>query len=78
MKDTDFTKLLTSCVKAAEKHFRLVTEVNDECRRRYGCSYSDLDVDELIDALDILGADKLTATEFDKAMKTSGAQRIDN
>lgn len=78
MKDTDFTKLLTSCVKAAEKHFRLVTEVNDECRRRYGCSYSDLDVDQLIDALDILGADKLTATEFDKAMKTCGAQRVDN
>lgn len=78
MKDPEFTRLLTSCAKAAEKHRHLMQLVADECDRRYGCSYSDVDADPLIDVLDLHGADKLTATEFDNVMKTHGAQRIDN
>lgn len=78
MKDADFTKLLTSCAKAAEKHRQLMASVAEECEQRYGCSYSDVDADTLIDILDLHGADKLTATEFDQVMKSHGAQRIDN
>lgn len=78
VKDTDFTKLLTSCAKAAEKHRQLMQQVSEECERRYGCNYSDIDADRLIDILGLHGADKLTATEFDESMKLHGASRIDN
>lgn len=77
MKDSEFSKLLTRCAKSAAAHFQLQDQVNTECQRRYGCSYSDRDADELIDVLDIQGADKLTASEFDKVMEFAGARRID-
>lgn len=78
MKDSDFTKLLTRCAQAARKHHALNLEVDQECKRRYGCSYSDIDADSLIDDLDMLGAEKLTASEFDQHMKNHGAKRIDS
>lgn len=75
MKDSEFTKLLTRCAKSAAKHFELMRQVNEECKSRYGCSYSDIDADSLIDTLDIAGCDTLTSDEFDAAMKFHGAKR---
>ena len=78
MKDSDFTKLLNRCSRAAEKHYQLMDQVNAECKRRYGCSYSDVDADLLIDQLDIHGgAEEITAESFDKQMQFCGKKRID-
>lgn len=78
MKDPDFTRLLTKCAKAAQKHHELMQSVAEECEARYGCHYSDLDADSLIDVLDLHGGEKFTAAEFGDIMKSYGAQRIDN
>lgn len=78
MKDPEFTKLLKQCAKAASAHHALMGLVAEECQRRYGCHYSDLDADDLIEALDLLGDESITASQFGKIMKTYGAQRIDN
>lgn len=76
MRDSEFTKLLTRCSKAAAKHYELMDLVNAECQRRYGCSYSDIDADQLIDVLDIHGGENITAQYFDEQMTLSGAYRI--
>lgn len=78
MKDSDFTKLLTRCSKAAAKHYYLMDQVNTECQKRYGCSYSDVDADQLIDQLDIHGSEEdVTAQYFDEQMQSCGKSRID-
>lgn len=77
MTNNDFTKLLTKAVKYAKEHFNLLSEVDEECKRRYGCSYSDIDCDMLIDILDINGAEKLTADEFHEMMLEAGATELE-
>lgn len=76
MNDSDFTKLLTRCANAASKHNMLLRLVDDECQKRYGCSYSDINADVLIDKLETIGAEKLTASEFDEEMRLYSSIKI--
>lgn len=82
MRDVEFTKLLNRLAKAQQKAFRLSQLVSDECINRHGVHYSEIDCDELIDTLDLTGADKITASEFDKAMEyakqVSGYKELTN
>lgn len=74
MNNNKFTALLTKTARAAFKHRTLMEEVNEECVKRYGIRYSDIDADSIIDALDILGAEKMTAKAFDEEMVFCGCK----
>jgi hypothetical protein len=52
MDDKKFQKLLDKAVDSAIKHRELMKLVGDECIERFGYHYSDLDIDNLIDAVD--------------------------
>ena len=67
MNNKKFSALLSQAANAAEKHRRLCDLVNDECMRRHGVIYSDVDADSIIDVLDVVGG-TITASEFDKIM----------
>ncbi len=57
----------------------LMDQVNTECQKRYGCSYSDVDADQAgLDQLDIHGGEAdVTAQYFDEQMQSCGKSRID-
>ena len=65
--------------KIQRKAHLLSNVIADECVRRYGCSYSDVDADGIIDTLDYLGSeDGYSLVEFDEPMTTNDkARRID-
>lgn len=75
MTNREFQSLLDRCAKAAEKHIRLIKEVEQECEARYGVSYSDVDADGIIDVLNYQGG-KITVKQFHKEMELHGAERI--
>jgi hypothetical protein len=76
MQDSQFTKLLTQTARAASRHHDLIAKVDNECQRRYGCSYSDVDADGIIDMLDYSGGSEFSASEFDEEMNRAGVQRV--
>lgn len=69
--NTDFQRKLTQTANAAEKHMRLLFEVGEMFKERYGAHYSDHDVDSIIDVLDQSGG-HLTVAEVDKLMSEKG------
>ncbi len=77
MEDKAFQKLLNDCAKAAGKHNDLCVKVNDECKRRYGVEYGEVDADGIIDVLNYYGADSFSLKEFEEAMELADQQRID-
>jgi hypothetical protein len=50
MKDTEFQKLITKTQNAANLHVKLLRELEEEYRRRFGSYPADLDDDWFIDS----------------------------
>lgn len=78
MNDKQFQILLDKTVKAAMKHRELMKLVGDECVSRFGYHYSDLDIDNLIDAVDhglgFITVDQVVK-DFDWVFKNRGLER---
>lgn len=68
--------LLKRACKAAEKHSEMSALITEAFEERYGKTHSDVDCDELIDALDYHGGPPPTVAECDEAMARCGAPRI--
>ena len=77
MNDMKFNKLLGVAARHAARAQEISKKVNDECLRRYGVMYSDVDADNIIDTLDYLGGFDFTVEEFHQDMTRCGAARID-
>lgn len=68
MDNKNFTKLLKRAAAAAVKHKNLCDEVNEECIKRHGVTYSEVDADGIIDVLDIDGGE-IDAVLFDAEIR---------
>jgi len=68
MNDSDFTKLLTQAVKAAQKHRGLMQRINKECVMRFGQPYRELSLNDTIELESTVGDGMLTAKRFVKAV----------
>lgn len=66
------TSLLTRASRLAAKAQEMQSVLTDAFHERYGVSYSDVDCDSLIDALDYQGQESLTLAEADKLMTEAG------
>ena len=74
--NTDFQRKLTQTSNAAEKHHRLLMEVGEMFKERYGVHYSDVDGDLMIDCLDHNGG-TITVEMCDKAMVELGYPKLE-
>lgn len=68
--------LLRRAARAAADHARLSGQVTDAFRDRYGVTHSDVDCDELIDALDYGTGPTPTLARCDELMKEAGAPKL--
>ncbi len=77
MSDRELQRLINKCAAANETFYFAQKALNAYCEQRYGAAPSDVDCDEIIDAL--LGGggagNKMTAKQFDNAMKASMERR---
>ena len=71
MTDVEFQELLTKACRAARAHARLNHKITDAFEARYGCTYSDVDADSLIESLDY-GSVTVTVAECDADMTLHG------
>lgn len=69
MDNKKFTQLLAKTVRAAFKHQQLLQQVNEECVKRYGVGYGEIDCDTIIDVMDYGGCEQYTAKQFDTATR---------
>ena len=76
MTDTEFNKLLGITARHTARAQELSVKVSNECIRRYGAHYSDVDACEIIDILDYLGGYDFSVKEFNHQMIAHGAKRI--
>jgi len=51
MTDKQFQRLIDRLVKINERHYRIETTFLEECKKRFGCSPSDISCDWIIDAV---------------------------
>ena len=66
------TKMLTRATKLAAKSMEMQSALTDAFNERYGATYSDVDCDFLIEALDYGGGVGLTLEEVDRRMAECG------
>jgi hypothetical protein len=66
------TRFLTRATRLAAKSQEMQNNLTEAFRERYGVTYSDVDCDFLIEALDYNGGDLLTLEECDLHMKECG------
>lgn len=76
MSDQEFTALLQKTARLAAAHFKAQAELTEAFRERYGCSYSDVDCDQLIECLDLNGGGRLNATKADEMMADCNAPKL--
>ena len=76
MNDKQFQRLLDKTVKSAIEHHELMAQVGQECIRRYGYHYSDIDCDYLIDAVN-QGLGYATVAKVDEEFKDYIKQKND-
>lgn len=69
MRDRDFIYLINRAVIIASKHALVQAELTKAFEDRYGCTYSDVDADQLIDLFDYQGGPAPTLVEVDEIMK---------
>ncbi len=70
---SQFTRLLKRAAKAAKEQKLLNNQLTQAFEDRYGCTYSDVDADELIDCLDYGHGGSFKASEVDEIMSRCGA-----
>lgn len=71
------TALLRKAARIAAKSRKINAELTAAFNERYGCTYSDVDCDSLIDILDYgLGETGKTLRECDRAMALCGIHPI--
>lgn len=75
MRQSDFTRLLHRAALIAEKHAKVQGLLTEAFNHRYGCTYSDVDADELIDYLDYGAGGFYTARDVDAIMKAAKERR---
>lgn len=68
--------LLRRAHRAAVRHSALNQQLTKAFQERYGCTYSDVDCDNLIDALDYGAGSEPTVESCDAAMSESGCEVI--
>lgn len=76
MDNRELQRLINKCAAANETYYFAQKALNEYCERRYGAAPSDLDCDDIIDAL-LGGAgagNRMTAKAFDKQMKDALAR----
>lgn len=71
MKDSEFQKLLDKAAKMKAEHCVLLEQIREECKRRYGHIYNDIDADGIIDGLEVIGGISLPLRKFDSEMRLS-------
>ncbi len=74
MTDSDFTRLLSQAVKAAQKHRGLMFRINKECIRRFGRPLGDLSLNETLELNHQVGSDLLTAKRVELLMQDSPSE----
>lgn len=74
MKDQAFERLIQQAMKVAARHYDLMDKISNECIKRYGYTYSEVDADGIIDAIDY-GAGDLTVESLHKEMIDSLKRR---
>lgn len=67
-------RLLRRAATLAYQHSAVQHELTRAFNERYGCTYSDVDADQIIDVLDYHGGD-LTVEQCDQIMAECGAPR---
>ena len=70
--------LLRRAAKAAKANAEMAAKITLAMRERYGCTHSDVDCDDLIDALDYGSGriETLTVAECDRLMAQCGAHPL--
>lgn len=66
--DAQFNRLIKKTAKQAALHMSLTGEVAAECVRRYGCTWSDIDCDAIVDCVDHQGDFDFTFPKFHDEM----------
>jgi hypothetical protein len=64
-------QLLDRAMCAAERHNVMSRQITEAFRQRYGVTHSDVDADEIIDALDY-GSGSISLSECDRIMTDAG------
>lgn len=64
--------LLDRAHRAAVRNAEMASLVTEAMRQRYGCTHSDVDCDDLIEALDYGSGNAPTLTECDRLMAACG------
>ena len=80
MTGAQFTRLLQAAELAAMKHKEHADKITEAFEARYGLTYSEANMDNLIDALDYgfgWAQGNLTATKVDKAMAEAGHPKLE-